>query len=267
MMPTVESDLRRKLEEQGFRVEDKKTKDKGWVVKAPEGTDLSLLSNPTGTVHIHTAGLGTERDKIIAILGELRKIGFDPNHKKTASPQPEGPSLEEQTGMEVHKKPEPNPDDPDDRWVTYKEAAEILNISAGGISQRVKAGKLRPVKMPTTVPGFGGGRTKQIQAWHVNVKELLGSGQKGTRGPGGARTSRAPSPVRTRFESTAAGRLSQATAQARAAMRKIDKGFEELQDALKVIDDESMGALNELRDVKARQRDIEGLLERAVGKL
>jgi hypothetical protein len=50
-------------------------------------------------------------------------------------------------------------------------------------------------------------------------------------------------------------------------MRKIDKGFEELQDALKVIDDESMGALNELRDVKARQRDIEGLLERAVGKL
>jgi rRNA processing protein Krr1/Pno1 len=50
-------------------------------------------------------------------------------------------------------------------------------------------------------------------------------------------------------------------------MRKIERGFEELQEAMKVIDDESMGALNELRDVKQRQKDIEGLLERAVGKL
>jgi len=262
-MPTVESGLRRKLEEQGFRIEEKTTgKNKGWVVKAPIDTDLSKLSNPTGTVHIHTAGLGTERDKIVAILGELRKIGFDPNHKKAASPQPEGPSLEEQTGMEVHKKPEPNPDDPDDRWVTYNEAAEVIGISSGGISQRVKAGKLHAVKMPTTVPGPGSNGTKQIQAWHVNVKELLSSGQKGTR-QGERRTA----PVRTRFEGTAAGRLSQATTQARAAMRKIERGFEELQDAMKVIDDESMGALEELRTVKARQRDIESLLERAVGKL
>jgi len=50
-------------------------------------------------------------------------------------------------------------------------------------------------------------------------------------------------------------------------MRKIEKGFEELQEAFKVIDDESTGALEELRDVRARQKDIEGLLERAVGKL
>ena len=261
-MPTVENDLRRKLEEQGFRVEDKTGRAKGWVVKAPIDTDLSKLSNPTGTVHIHTAGLGTERDKIVAILGELRKIGFDPNHKKAASPQPEGPSLEEQTGMEVHEKPKPNPDDPDDRWVTFAEAAEIIGLKGGsGVAQRVKAGKLRAVKMPTEVPGRGG--MKQIQAWHVNVKELKASSYLHATVSGRMRAA----PVKTRFEGTAAGRLSQATTQARAAMRKIERGFEELQDALKVIDDESMGALNELRDVKARQRDIEGLLERAVGKL
>jgi hypothetical protein len=262
-MPTVESDLRRKLEGQGFRIEEK-TKDKGWVVKAPLGADLTQLSNQTGTVHIHTAGLSTEKDKIVAILGELRKIGFDPNWEPSKNGSPKVLSLEEQTGRAVYEKPEPNPDDPDDRWVTYNEAAEIVGLKGGtGVAQRVKAGKLRAVKMPAIVPGTGG-RTKQVQAWHVNVKELLESQNMFGR-PG--RPSTRATPVRTRFESTAAGRLSQATTQARAAMRKIERAFEELQDALKIIDDESMGALNELRDVKARQKDIEGLLERAVGKL
>jgi len=262
-MPTVESDLRRKLEDQGFRVEEK-TKDKGWVVKAPIDTDLTQLSNPTGTAHIHTAGLNTEKDKVVAIMGELRKIGFDPNHVKEKPALPEEASLEEKTGMQVLTTPEPDPDDPDDRWVTYNEAAEILGMKGGsGISQRVKIGKLHAVKMPAQVPGPGG-RVKQIQAWHVNVKELKASGEKAAGGPQAPHT--AP-PVRTRFEGTAAGRLSQAAAQARHAMKKIDRGFEELQDALKIIDDESMGALNELRDVKTRQRDIESLLERAVGKL
>jgi hypothetical protein len=262
-MPTVESDLRRKLEDQGFRITGK-ANSAGWVVKAPEGTDLSLLLNPTGMVHIHTDGLSTEKDKIVAILGELRKIGFDPNWEAPRKVVPEGPSLEEQTGMEVHEKPKPNPDDPDDRWVTYVEAAEIVGLKGGsGVAQRVKAGKLRAVKMPAMLPGIGGGQ-RQTQVFHVNVKELLAS--QDSRGRPGRPSTRATA-VRTRFEGTAAGRLSQATTQARAAMRKIERGFEELQEAFKVIDDESTGALEELRDVRARQKDIEGLLERAVGKL
>jgi hypothetical protein len=256
-MPAVkESDLRRSLEGQGFIVEDK-ADGSGWTVKAPDKGANGRRTNPSGIVQIHTTSLGKEKAEWISILGELKKIGFDPDWEPPKKAMPEAPSL-----GEVYNK-EPSPDDPDDKWVTYNEAAEIIGLKGGsGVAQRVKAGKLRAVKLPVVLPAFGGGQ-RQAQAWHVNVKELKASSHLHATVSGRTRTA----PVRTRFESTAAGRLSQATTQARAAIRKIERGFEELQEAMKVIDDESMGALNELRDVKQRQKDIEGLLERAVGKL
>ena len=252
------SELRSHLEEQKFRVEDKKD-GMGWVVMAPRDTDLTLLTNPTGTVHIHTRGLRREDSRWTAIMGELKKIGFDPHSIPDKADQVAVPSLEEQTGMGVYDgKPPPNPEDPDDRWVTYVEAAELVPISAGGVMQRVKAGKLRAVKMPAIVPHVGG-RTKTVQAWHVNVKELLESSTM-TAG-------RHASPVTSRFEDTAAGRLSQASSQARAAMKKIQRGMEELEEAAKVIDNETTAALEELRSTRGRVKEIEQILGRAVNKL
>lgn len=262
-MPNITpSELRRHLTDQGFRVEDKKD-GTGWVVMAPKGTVLELLTNPTGTVHIHTRGLRREDSRWTAIMGELRKVGFDPQSIPDKADQVEVPSLEEQTGMEVYDgKPPPNPDDPNDRWVTYVEAAEIIGLKGGsGVAQRVKAGKLRAVKMPAQVPGTGG-RMKTVQAWHVNVGELL---ESSTISPG--RFPRQAGPVTRRFEDTAAGRLSQAASQARAAMRKIQRGMEELEEASKVIDKETTEALQELRDTKQRVKEIEQILGKAVNKL
>jgi len=260
-MPSVyKEDMRHSLEEQGFRIED--IDGQTWQVLAPVDTDLSKLTNPSGIVRIHTNGFGKENSAFIAILSELRKIGYDPSYVRTKLKGQAPVDLETQTGLEEYHREAPA-DDPDDRWVPLDEAAEIVGISPSGVQQRINVGKLRGVKLPRQLHERGG-RVRTVQSVHVHVKELKDSGGRQR----GGRSSTPHSPVKSRFDTTSsAGRLSEAASRARSAMRKIEQGMTELKEASEVIDKESGDALQELRDLRQRQREVEKAAERFISKL
>ena len=260
--------LRRMLVEQNFRIEEKDTREHhGWTVKAPPGRETPL--NPSGIVQVHVAGLTGEKHKWTAILGELKKIGFDPElplRSGTAHAKNER-SLTEQTGLEEFRREVPEGDpNPDDRWVRFEEAGEAIGISGSGIAQRVKAGKLRDVALPTVLPAFGGGsRTSLVR--HVNLADVKASGAKGSQGGRRSIGATKPATISRRFENTAAGRLKEATVKFAAAKRKIDAGFAEMDAAMAIIDRETNDALQELYDVKQRHKRLVATLQKGVDQL
>jgi hypothetical protein len=255
------SELRRHLEEQGFRVKD--VDGQTWEIMAPPGVNLSTLTIPSGIVRVHHRGLRREDSRWTAIIGDLKKIGFDLNWvaPKTSNGQAQtDEDIERQTGLKMYQREAP-PDDPDDRWMTFPEAGSEVGISGSGVAQRVKAHGLRTVKLPVERNAFNGTRT--IQVLHVNLKELKASGEQ--RAP---TVRRVATPVRSRFDtSTAAGRLSDAAARARSALRKLEAAAEEFKAAADTIEAESGAALQELRDLRQRQKEIEAATERLVSKL
>jgi hypothetical protein len=255
--------LIKSLKAQGFRVEQKSTQSHhGWTVMAPEGVETPL--NPSGTVHIHERSLYKEKHTYTSILNELKKIGFDPELTIDGKVTAPAVSLEEQTGMEVYRT-EPDPEgDPDDIWVRYEVAGEAIGISASGISQRVKAGKLRAVKIPIDLPAFQGAKRRSL-VWHVNLAEVKGSGEKSSRG--GRHPTLGTARVTTRYEDSSVGRLREASMRLAAATRKIESGFEDLRQAAGVIERESTTTLEELAKARKKLKDVEAWMERGVSKL